>query len=161
MLPQPNTSCNDNPSPAITTTTTTIARRNPFYAYWEGPPSILEGSISTPSASEWSDLTMHDGAGTDEGDTFKYECTTCRITLPGLPGLMEHLREENDNHVVCKACFREFDCGDLRQEREAGLVKHLESVCESHCGFVACVDALSVCTWKAEAPGFQRRPSWS
>lgn len=72
---------------------------------------------------------MHDGAGTDEGDTYKYECEMCRTTLPDLTGLIEHLREDNEKHVVCQGCLRAFDDGALsREEQEGELVEHLKKV---------------------------------
>lgn len=84
-------------------------------------------SISTPPASEWSDLTICDGAGSDEGDTFKYRCNECHIVCAGMEDLCCHLLSETATHVVCPVCFKEFH-GKCWEERVKEKQRHLDEV---------------------------------
>lgn len=89
--------------------------------------ATMAESISTPPASEWSDLSIYDGAGSDEGDTFKYECTECRVVCAGIEDLCSHLLKEDLVHVVCPVCFKEF-YGECWEDREKEKQIHLEQV---------------------------------
>ncbi|XHF99087.1 hypothetical protein AWENTII_002596 [Aspergillus wentii] len=89
---------------------------------------ILAKPIATPPASDWSDLSIHDGAGSDEGDTFKYECTECRIVCANIAELCSHLLKENSAHVVCPDCLKEFygSREEKEEKKKAHLIEHEE-----------------------------------
>lgn len=73
----------------------------------ESLSAILAKSVSTPSASDWTDTSIHDGAGSDEGDTFKYECKSCGRPCANVRDLCSHLIN-SEIHTICPICLMEF-----------------------------------------------------
>lgn len=94
------------------------------------PPSSLcaisTHMVQTPSASNWTDISIDDGAGSDEGDTFKYECRTCRFICASVEELCTHL-VTGERHIVCPVCLREFE-GENTVGRERERWRHIHLV---------------------------------
>lgn len=82
--------------------------------------------IHTPSASQWSDITIFDGAGSDEGDTYRYKCPPCRYSFASIDEVASHLLT-SDMHTVCPICLKEF-VADTRAEMEGFRQVHMMHV---------------------------------
>lgn len=88
--------------------------------------ATLGDSITTPSASEWTDISFHCGAGSEEGDTFNYECVDCRSKHTSIEDLNSHLLT-SAAHVVCPICVMEFS-GQNNQVKEMSRKDHILKV---------------------------------
>ncbi|RMJ20702.1 hypothetical protein PHISP_08428 [Aspergillus sp. HF37] len=75
-------------------------------------------------------MPIRDGTGSDQGDTFRYECRECRVRCAGIDELCAHLLT-TPWHVVCPICLQEFQ-GGMRVTTRGKDSKRREHIREVH-----------------------------